>query len=79
MNPRKLHKFRIEGLEDEILTGVNCQIFMDGKSIQGCTRLTFEIEGSGPAKLTMEMVGEIEIQGVLNPVFFSDQAKDETP
>ena len=51
----------------------NCEIFMDGKSIQGCTGITFRIQGPDDlAELTLEMVGEIEIQGVLNPDFIYD-------
>lgn len=45
----------------KILTGMNCEVYVDGKKLRGVTGYNLEINANGVAKVTLEMVGDISV------------------
>lgn len=44
---------------DQVLTGANCEILLDGKPLKGVTFLKLELKPNRIAKCTIEMVGSL--------------------
>jgi hypothetical protein len=45
------------------MTGANTKIFIDGRPLEGVTKLQLNISALGVATLSLEMVGDIEFDG----------------
>lgn len=59
-----LHKVSIKrkpGAEGSITTGANTIIEVDGKPLQGCTFLKFELKPNRVGKLTIELIADVEV------------------
>jgi hypothetical protein len=54
-----------EGSEDQVLTGANCEVLIDGKKIPFLTKVSFEVETGKLAKVSLETIGNVVISGVI--------------
>ena len=55
-----------------IMTGANTEVLLDGKNLKFVTSASFKVDAEGVAKVTLEMVGDVVVTGVigdLNQVF----------
>jgi hypothetical protein len=62
----KLHKIHIRpkpGTEGNIMTGQNTEVLFDGKPLIGPISIKFEVSSRSVAKVRIEMVVEVEIEG----------------
>lgn len=60
----KAHKIEVRrrpGSEGTIQTGATTQIYLDGKLLGGATFFKFEVHARKVAKVTIELLGEVEI------------------
>ena len=56
-----MHKISVKGPEGEITCGQNVKIMIDGKELQGITRLEIIQEPMEAARVKIEMMGELDI------------------
>lgn len=61
--PCKIEIRQKEGSEDQIMTGANTQILLDGKPLKGVTGVKFEVNARGVAKVTLEMYANVKVIG----------------
>ncbi len=47
----------------KVLTGANCQLFMDGKRLGNVTAFEFSVRGHELGKIRMELVGSVKVTG----------------
>jgi hypothetical protein len=47
------------------MVGANTEVFMDGKRLAGATKVSFEVEAIGVAKVKVELLGQVVIVGKL--------------
>lgn len=72
------HKIRIYGAkEGELLTGDNAIIEIDGKRIDGVTYISFTLSPGGLASLDLSLVGDIQIDGVVDVQEVKDLDPDD--
>lgn len=45
-----------------ISTGMNTEVFLDGKPLKGVTFIKFEVKPKGVAKVTIECIADIEFE-----------------
>lgn len=58
-----LQKIKIRPRKEGLLHGSNCVVEVDGKELQGVTRAVFICRPGEIARLRLELVGDIEIEG----------------
>lgn len=46
-----------------VMVGANTEVFLNGERIKGATGVKFEVKAKEIAKVTIEMVGKVEIEG----------------
>jgi len=51
------------GSEGRPMSGPTCEVLMDGVLVPGLTKIKFECEATTVAKVTMELVAEVNIEG----------------
>ena len=57
-----MHKVKIyQRTEGQAMTGLNTIVELDGKKLDGVTKVTFEVSAGNIAKISLEMIGEINI------------------
>ncbi len=64
----KYHKIEIkqkEGTEDSPMVGANTEVFLDGVLLKGVQSAKFEVRTRGVAKLTLEVLGNYAVAGVI--------------
>ena len=67
-NEKKLHTIEIRNkTPDRCMTGGSTLITIDGKPVKGVTKVSFQVEAREPAKIILELVGDINIIGQYEP------------
>lgn len=62
MKKKNLHKIElITKLDGQISTGANTRLLLDGKPVKGVTRCTINVEAKGLTKVTLELLGYVEV------------------
>lgn len=61
------HKFNIVQRKNSggVMTGANTTIKMDGKALTGVTSVSFKVNAVGVAKIQIEFIGQVEIDGIM--------------
>lgn len=60
------HKFQVHARNpDEAMTGANTEVYMDGVKLERCTRFAFEVDARGVAKVSLELLGNVAIAGLI--------------
>lgn len=65
MSESKFHRIKVcnrSGAEDQITTGFNTQIFIDGILLKGVKSIKIEVATGEVAKVTIEMVGIVDLE-----------------
>lgn len=52
-----------EEAKGKAMTGANTQVTLNGKPLRGCTGIKFEVQAASVAKVTIEMIAEVDIEG----------------
>lgn len=62
-----MHTFEIKQMEgaSNIMTGMNTIFLIDGKKVEGCRKVSFEVDARGEAVVTVELYGHMHINGSL--------------
>lgn len=59
------HKLQIKprpGCEDQISTGANTHVYLDGKLLAGCSFVKFEAKAKGVTKVLLEVYATVEME-----------------
>ena len=59
------HKLQIKprpGCEDQISTGANTHVYLDGKLLAGCSFVKFEAKAKGVTKVMLEIYATVEME-----------------
>lgn len=66
MTKHKLHKISIRNKNpNQILTGANCLLELDGKPFKGVTSLLLSVKANGVARIRVEMLADLETDFIL--------------
>ena len=52
-----------EDAKGKAMTGANTLVTLNGKPLRGCTGIKFEVQAASVAKVTIEMIAEVDIEG----------------
>lgn len=61
-----MNKLTIKQKEEskgKVMTGANTEVLLNGKPLPGLTGIKFEVKAASIAKVTLEMIAEVDIQG----------------
>lgn len=60
------HKFKVYCKNPgDLMTGYNTVLEMDGEVLRGVTRFSFDVSVEQMATIKLEMLGEVEIEGII--------------
>lgn len=45
------------------MTGANTEVYLNGEKLKSCTGVKFEVKAASIAKIELEFVGEVELEG----------------
>ena len=51
------------GTEDKPMTGMNCEVYLNDVKISSATSVSFKCDAKGVARVTLELLGNVEIKG----------------
>lgn len=77
----KAHKITVrkkEGAEGP-MTGANTEILLDGKPLKMATGLKFEVSATSVAKVTIELLADVEIEGEVESVQVTPNEETTAP
>lgn len=57
----KIELRKKKAAKGKLLTGMNCEVYVDGKKLRGVTSYSLDVVAKGIAKVTLEMVGDISV------------------
>ena len=56
-----LHHVQIKNMDGELSTGRNTRLFVDGKELQGVSKISYEVDAESIGTLKIEMCANVDI------------------
>ena len=54
-----------------LMVGANTEVLLDGVPLKYATKFSFDVEACGLAKCKIELLGHVDLEGVLSDIIFN--------